>query len=191
MMTNPIARPEAGSVTLEWEPDLLAAGWRLPVGRPLALPGRGRTFVRELPGPPGAPVLVLLHGLGATGGLNWFSSMTPLADKFRVIAIDHRGHGRGVRTRRFRLADCADDAACLTEVLRIDRFIAVGYSMGGPMPNCCGIAIGPRSPAWSFARPVAISVAILGNGSNSPGWGRSRRRPRCRYPASRWGRPGL
>ena len=28
------------------------------------LPGRGRTYIREVQGPPGAPVLLLLHGLG-------------------------------------------------------------------------------------------------------------------------------
>jgi 3-oxoadipate enol-lactonase len=51
-----------------------------------------------------------------------------------VLAIDHRGHGRGIRVgARFRLADCADDAVALADVLGVDRFIAVGYSMGGPI----------------------------------------------------------
>jgi len=35
--------------------------------------------------------------------------------------------------RRFRLSDCADDAAALLEVLGIDKAIVVGYSMGGPI----------------------------------------------------------
>jgi pimeloyl-ACP methyl ester carboxylesterase len=48
--------------------------------------------------------------------------------------MDHRGHGRGIRSRRrFRLADCADDAAALIEVLGTGPVIAVGYSMGGPI----------------------------------------------------------
>jgi pimeloyl-ACP methyl ester carboxylesterase len=48
--------------------------------------------------------------------------------------MDHRGHGRGIRSRtRFRLADCADDAAAVCEALGIDRAVAVGYSMGGPI----------------------------------------------------------
>ena len=34
--------------------------------------GRGPTFVREVAGPPGAPVVVLLHGLTAVADLNWF-----------------------------------------------------------------------------------------------------------------------
>lgn len=48
--------------------------------------------------------------------------------------MDHRGHGRGIRSRRrFRLADCADDAAALINVLGTGPVIAVGYSMGGPV----------------------------------------------------------
>jgi pimeloyl-ACP methyl ester carboxylesterase len=98
------------------------------------LPGRGTTFVREVTGPPGAPTVVLLHGLGATADLNWFPAFAPLGEHFRVLALDHRGHGQGIRVgARFRLADCADDAAALADVVGVERFIAVGYSMGGPI----------------------------------------------------------
>jgi pimeloyl-ACP methyl ester carboxylesterase len=107
-----------------------------PRGRRLELPGRGTTFVREVPGPAGAPTVLLLHGLMATGGLNWLQAFLPLSEHFRVVAVDHRGHGRGIRSwRRFRLADCADDAASVLEVLGIDEAIAVGYSMGGPIAS--------------------------------------------------------
>jgi pimeloyl-ACP methyl ester carboxylesterase len=97
------------------------------------LPGRGRTLVREVEGPAGAPTVVLLHGLGATGQLNWGPSYRGLAEHFRVLCIDHRGHGRGIRTNRFRLEDCADDVAAVAADLGIDRLIAAGYSMGGPI----------------------------------------------------------
>jgi 3-oxoadipate enol-lactonase len=98
------------------------------------LPGRGTTFVREVTGPPGAPVVVLLHGWTVNSALNWFAAYEPLGRHFRVVALDHRGHGLGLRTwRRFRLEDCADDAVALADVLGIDRFIPVGYSMGGPI----------------------------------------------------------
>ena len=109
-------------------------GFPVPRGRAVELPGRGTTWVREVAGPPGAPTLFLLHGLAATGGLNWFPAFEPLSRHFRLVAIDHRGHGRGIRTRRrFRLADCADDVVAVADALGIDRFIAVGYSMGGPI----------------------------------------------------------
>jgi pimeloyl-ACP methyl ester carboxylesterase len=110
-----------------------AAPAGLPPGRPVELPGRGRTLVREAPGPKGAPALMLLHGLGATGALNWFTSFPSLAARFRVIAMDLRGHGRGIRSGSFSLEDCADDTAVLADELGLDRFVAVGYSMGGPV----------------------------------------------------------
>jgi pimeloyl-ACP methyl ester carboxylesterase len=109
-------------------------GLRLPLGRRVELPGRGTTFVREVEGPPGAPVVLLVHGWIASGGLNWFQCFEPLASHFRVLAPDLRGHGRGIRSRRrFRLADCADDLAALLDELNIPSAIVVGYSLGGPV----------------------------------------------------------
>ncbi|MEN8160486.1 MAG: alpha/beta fold hydrolase [Myxococcota bacterium] len=99
------------------------------------MPGQGQMLVRDHVGPPGAPVLMLLHGLGATGALNWGRCFGPLAKHFRVLSVDHRGHGRGLRTRRFRLEQCADDTAAAAESLGVKEFIAVGYSMGGPIAS--------------------------------------------------------
>lgn len=106
----------------------------LPPGRAIDLPGRGTTFIRDAAGPKGAPVLFLLHGLGATADLNWWFAYERLSQHYRVLAIDHRGHGRGIRSgARFRLADCADDVVAVADQLGIDEFIPVGYSMGGPI----------------------------------------------------------
>jgi len=106
----------------------------LPAGRLVALPDRGPVFVREASGPPGAPTVVLLHGWTATADLNWLLSYGPLSDHFHVLAMDHRGHGRGIRSRRpFRLEDCADDVAALALATGTSRLIAIGYSMGGPI----------------------------------------------------------
>ncbi|MGE0140909.1 MAG: alpha/beta fold hydrolase, partial [Ilumatobacteraceae bacterium] len=106
----------------------------LPQGAAMELPGRGTTFVRTVPGPPGAPTVLLLHGWTATADLNFFRCYAPLGKHFRVVALDHRGHGRGIRSRRlFRLDDCADDAAAVLDVLGIERCIPIGYSMGGPV----------------------------------------------------------
>ncbi|MGH2685153.1 MAG: alpha/beta fold hydrolase, partial [Actinomycetota bacterium] len=80
------------------------------------------------------PAIFLLHGLGATGGTNFMGAFADLGEHFRVIAPDHRGHGRGLRSgRRFRLADCADDVAAIAAALGITRFLLAGYSMGGPI----------------------------------------------------------
>lgn len=110
----------------------------LPPGRRVKLPGRGSTWIWESPGPVGAPTLVLLHGWTSTAALNWRHCFPELAKQYHVIAMDQRGHGRGVTTtwnrlRPFSLEACADDVACLIEELGCGPVIAVGYSMGGPI----------------------------------------------------------
>jgi 3-oxoadipate enol-lactonase len=134
--------------------------------RDIELPGRGRTSIREVHGPQGAPTLVLLHGLAATGRLNWFATLRSLSERFRVIVVDHRGHGRGIRTHHFRLADCADDAVAIADHLGIESLIAVGYSMGGPIAKLCWSRHRDRvrglvlcATANHFVRPEARGVA--------------------------------
>jgi pimeloyl-ACP methyl ester carboxylesterase len=73
----------------------------------------------------------LLHAVGCTGLLTWFPVIPELSRKYRVVAFDQRWHGRGIRSPRFRLADCADDVAAVLDVLGIATCIPVGYSMGG------------------------------------------------------------
>jgi pimeloyl-ACP methyl ester carboxylesterase len=108
------------------------APW-LPPGRTVELPGRGEVFVRDSGGPEGAPTLLLLHGWAVTADLNWFPAYPGLAERYRVVALDHRGHGRGIRPANgiVRLADCADDAAAVLDALGVERATVVGYSMGG------------------------------------------------------------
>jgi len=109
----------------------------LPAGRRLRLPGRGTTFVRtifEASPQPGVarPTVFLLHGWVADADVNWFTAYEALGRRFDVVAIDHRGHGRGIRSRRqFRLEDCADDVVAAADALGVERIIPVGYSMGG------------------------------------------------------------
>jgi pimeloyl-ACP methyl ester carboxylesterase len=115
--------------------DVLTAGpLFVPEGRVLTLPGRGETFVRTHRGPAGSPTVLLLHGWTATADLNWFAAYATLAQRASIIAIDHRGHGRGLRTvRPFALEAVADDTAAALEVLGAGPVIAAGYSMGGPI----------------------------------------------------------
>jgi 3-oxoadipate enol-lactonase len=106
----------------------------LPLGTLVRVPDRGEVFVRYQAGPPGAPTVLLLHGWMASADLNWLGTFPALAGRYHVVAMDHRGHGRGIRTREpFGLEDCADDAAGLLRELGVRNAIVVGYSMGGPV----------------------------------------------------------
>jgi pimeloyl-ACP methyl ester carboxylesterase len=88
-------------------------------------------FLRDSGGD--GPAVMLLHGWIATADLNWIGAYDDLAAAgYRVLAIDHRGHGRGMRPLvPFRLADCAGDAAGVLRTLELASAIVVGYSMGG------------------------------------------------------------
>lgn len=102
----------------------------IPEGRWLDLPGRGRTWLTELPGPPGAPAIVLLHAVGCTGMLTWFPAVHELAKRYRVVVFDQRWHGRGIISESFSLYDCADDVAAVIAELGLEDPIVAGYSMG-------------------------------------------------------------
>jgi 3-oxoadipate enol-lactonase len=93
--------------------------------------GRGEFFLRDTGA--GGPPVMLLHGWIATADLNWWGVYGDLVDAgYRVLAIDHRGHGRGLRPLvPFRLADCAGDAAAVLRELELAPAVVVGYSMGG------------------------------------------------------------
>ena len=94
----------------QWTPEPPIA---LPRGCVVHVPGRGELFVRDSGGE-GPPVL-LLHGWMFSADLNWYRNYDALIDAgYRVLAVDHRGHGRGLRTPEpFTLKACADDAAAL------------------------------------------------------------------------------
>ena len=115
----------------------------LPEARIITLPGRGEAFVRVGPARPEAATVLLLHGWLATADLNWFALYEPLVRQYNVIALDHRGHGRGLRSAGpFVLEDTADDAAAVLDHLGCGPVIACGYSMGGPI----GLHLAQRRP---------------------------------------------
>ena len=165
-------------------------------------------------GRPGAPTVVLLHGWMASGALNWYQAFDTLGEHYHVLAPDHRGHARGLRTRRrFRLADCADDVAAICRELGVDEAIAVGYSMGGPIAQlfwhrhrdlCSGLVLGATAAGFipgvrerivfTSMMSAAVSTTRLGElamhmplvpPSVRPILARSTGRARCRNWAAR------
>lgn len=107
----------------------------LPPGSTVVLPGRGEIFVRHhRHADPAVPTVLLLHGWTASADLQFFTAYEALAEHYSFIAVDHRGHGRGMRTARpFELEDAADDAAATAKLLVDGPVVVIGYSMGGPI----------------------------------------------------------
>lgn len=123
-----------GSTVVSSDGEPLQLPW-LPEALTVQVAGRGEFFIRRhLHRDRSVPTLLLLHGWTASADLQYFTAYEALAERYSFIAIDHRGHGRGLRTEQaFRLEDAADDAAAVLHQLGVGPVIAVGYSMGGPI----------------------------------------------------------
>jgi 3-oxoadipate enol-lactonase len=112
-----------------------------PPARTVLVPDRGEFFVRDSGWGPGEraaaartlPVVFMLHGWTGSADLNFGGLYEDVsAAGYRLVALDHRGHGRGPRPLEpFRLADCAADAAAVIRALDLAPVIVYGYSMGG------------------------------------------------------------
>lgn len=78
----------------------------------------------------GEPV-ILLHGNGGDSGY-FVHQFDWLAQFFRVIAVDTRGHGQSPRgTAPFTLSQFADDLRALMDRLSLPRATLLGFSDGG------------------------------------------------------------
>ncbi len=88
------------------------------------VPVPGGTLAVESAG--AGPALVLLHGWALDRRI--WAPQRPLAESFRLIAIDRRGFG--LSTAPPDLAAEADDLLALRETLRLGRLILVGMSQG-------------------------------------------------------------
>lgn len=133
-MTSPAhapASPPSG-------PDLVAPPG-LPPRRTVDLADGGSVAVRAdlagtdgTAGPDDRPVVLLVHGWTVTADTTFAPTYPALADRYRVVAPDLRGHGGSSPARRgVRLEDLADDCAAVLRALHVDRAIIVGYSLGG------------------------------------------------------------
>ncbi|HWO70224.1 MAG TPA: alpha/beta fold hydrolase [Actinomycetota bacterium] len=103
-----------------------------------------RLAVREWPGPPGAPAVLLLHGLASTARI-WDLVAPRLAGRFRVVAYDQRGHGEsGKPASGYGFDRVTADALEVIRRLRLGRPLVVGHSWGASV--AAHLASLPRTP---------------------------------------------
>ncbi len=96
----------------------------------------------EVHGPAQAPVLLLAGSLGTSLAM-WQPQVQALADRFRVIAIDHRGHGASpVPPAPYTIAEMGGDVLALLDALGVERATYAGLSIGGMV----GIWLGAHAP---------------------------------------------
>ncbi|QFT89277.1 Dihydrolipoyllysine-residue acetyltransferase component of acetoin cleaving system [Bacillus sp. THAF10] len=75
--------------------------------------------------------IVLLHGFCGSHEY-WKYVIDELEDRYRIIAVDLRGHGdSAVAENEFTIEDMADDVKVLLESLEIEEATVIGHSLGG------------------------------------------------------------
>ncbi|HEX6467935.1 MAG TPA: alpha/beta hydrolase [Streptosporangiaceae bacterium] len=128
-------------------------------------------------GPPDAPALVLIHGLG--GSTRWWDRVVPtLATSYRVIRIDLLGHGRSAKPAGggYAISQQGRRVGQALDRLGVKHAIVVGHSTGGYVATALAeqrgdlvtalalIDTGPRMDAFISDGPVGklIFVPVLG-----------------------------
>lgn len=76
------------------------------------------------------PPIVLVHGLSGSSRW-WVRNIRPLAERFRVHAVDLIGFGSSRRGYRFVLSEAADYLARWMQQIGLEGAGLVGHSMGG------------------------------------------------------------
>jgi pimeloyl-ACP methyl ester carboxylesterase len=86
----------------------------------------------------GTPLL-FVHGLGSSGR-DWFAQVPHFEDRYRVIRVDLRGHGRSERPEGpYHMAEFSRDVAVLLRKLDAVPAHVVGLSMGGMVALQLGV----------------------------------------------------
>ncbi|MDB5667424.1 MAG: alpha/beta hydrolase [Alphaproteobacteria bacterium] len=112
-------------------------------------------YREEGPRDPSARPVVLLHGLMAHGG--FFRAQAPLAEEFRIITLDLRGHGRsGVNGANVERA--AADVAELVEALDLGDAVGVGWSLGATI--LWHVLAGPAATRFAGAVVVDMTARV-------------------------------
>ncbi len=78
-----------------------------------------------------APWLLLGNSLGTTSQM-WDPQVSTLAERFRVVRFDHRGHGGSdVPHGSYTIDDLGRDVLALADALGVEEFAYCGLSLGG------------------------------------------------------------
>ncbi|HWP67573.1 MAG TPA: alpha/beta hydrolase [Candidatus Limnocylindria bacterium] len=102
----------------------------------------------------GAPPLVIVHGL-RDHSHSFDDLARALSDRFRVYALDLRGHGDSETTPYYAFGHFVLDLHNLVRALRLERPVLVGHSMGGEI-------VGTYSGAFPQVPSKVVMIEGLG-----------------------------
>jgi 3-oxoadipate enol-lactonase len=109
----------------------------------------------RLVGDPAARPLVCVHGVGSYLEA-WDEAAEALAQRFRVLTFDLRGHGRSGRPPGpYEIEDFIDDLLALAEHVGMASFHLAGFSLGGLIAQGVAIAHPDRVRSLMLLSTVA------------------------------------
>ena len=115
----------------------------------------GATISYSIEGPADAPVLLFINSIGTTREL-WSRQRAALADRYRVISYDARGHGRSsVPEGEYTIAQLAGDALAILDAERVDAAHVCGISLGGITALWLGVHAPARVRTLTAANTAA------------------------------------
>lgn len=90
----------------------------------------GITFQYRETGNLSGPTIVALHALGKSAE-SWDQAAAVFGEKYRVLALDQRGHGGSARTSTYSFELMCEDLLHFANAMELERFTLIGHSMGG------------------------------------------------------------
>jgi proline iminopeptidase len=101
--------------------------------------------------------LLLVHGGPGGDHSYWVPWLEPLADEFRLVFYDQRGHGRSDRVsgEQLTLEEFGADVDRLAEALELDEFAVLGHSFGAVVA------------AWHAIERGTAAAYVLSHGTDS------------------------
>lgn len=110
----------------------------------------------SIAGAAGAPPLVLVGSLGTEKAM--WRPQAELADAFRLIALDQRGHGESpVPDGPYTVAELGQDVLDTLDDLGVDRFAFCGLSIGGMIGQWLGAEAGDRVTALALLATAVVA----------------------------------
>lgn len=100
-----------------------------------------------------APPLVLLHGL-SSHARSWDTLARALRNRYRVLALDQRGHGESDWTDEYSAERRVEDLEAFVQAMGLAPFNLLGLSMGG----ICAYGYAARHPE-TLDRLVIVDIA--------------------------------
>ena len=115
--------------------------------------GTSITYSESGDGPP----LVLVHGITENRHA-WDPIIPALGERWRVVAVDLRGHGESDRHPPYDPVTLATDVGAVVETLGLDAPLVVGHSLGGIVVTAYGGTGLPARAIVNIDQPIALGL---------------------------------